>query len=535
MAATSESKDRQVVPRWRMFREARAAHELGNPSAKAEGKMDVAPFLRQKEMDWQENKAIPFALDLVSAATVLGTTPSSLEAAEFLLENGGRTSETGRELARALLGIKAEEEPLIMPQTRIQIIQGVKQLKQKRIDQSRNAFVWVDLARLYTLLGQNLQARQALTIALKLAPSDRFVLRCTARFLHHIGEYGEALDLLRKNGRTPHDPWLMAAEIAASEVAEKGSRFAKLGAEILAKKDVNAFHTSELASALAGVEMNAGKNRNANKLFRQSLITPTPNALAQAVWACKRTGLGQVNPNVIAQAQASEALTLDHFNKQEWEKVMSEAERWTQEEGFSARPPGLASCVATSFLDKPELGEAIAEKGLATNPRHPALTNNKAFSQIVGGKAADGMLTLAEIDPTAVGKRERICLLATTGLAYFRLGNAKEGRRFYQTAIELATELEELGLRTLGCLYLAREEAARGNKQAFTDFKRAYEVAGKLQQTNIPALAERLAKDVEAAAERHHMNIEIRKQRKPILVERDFVLRGEDSNRTSKG
>jgi tetratricopeptide (TPR) repeat protein len=393
----------------------------------------------------------------------------------------------------------------------------------------------VDLARLYTLLGQNVQARQTLSIALKLAPTDRFVLRCAARFLHHIGEYDEALDLLRRNGRTPHDPWLMAAEIAASGVAEKSPRFAKVGADLLAKKDVSAFHTSELASALASIEMRSGKSRNANKLFRQSLIKPTANALAQAVWACKRTGLGQVNPEMIIKAQASEALTLDYFNKAEWEKVMSSAEKWAEEEGFSARPPGLASCVATSFLDRPELGEAIAKKGLATNPKHPGLINNKAFSQILRGKAAEGMLTLAEIDIMAAAKRERICLLATTGLAYFRLGNAKEGRRLYQAAIELASEPEDIGLKTLGCLYLAREEATRGERRAFTDFKRAYEAAGKLQQTNIPALADKLANDVEAEAARHHMNIEIRKLRKPILVGRDLVLRSEQTNQTNKG
>ena len=143
-----------------------------------------------------------FALDLVSAATLLGKTNPSIEAAEFILEHAGQASETGKELARALLGIKGEEKPPLVPQSRIQLIEGVKELKQKRIEQARNAFVWVDLARLYTLLGQNEQARQTLSIALKLAPTDRFVLRCTARFLHHIGEYDEALDLLRRNGRT---------------------------------------------------------------------------------------------------------------------------------------------------------------------------------------------------------------------------------------------------------------------------------------------------------------------------------------------
>ena len=70
------------------------------------------------------------------------------------------------------------------------------------------------------------------------------------------------MDLLRKNSRTSYDPWLMAAEIAAAAVAEKTPRFAKIGGLFLVTSDVGPFHTSELASALASLEMNAGKGRN---------------------------------------------------------------------------------------------------------------------------------------------------------------------------------------------------------------------------------------------------------------------------------
>src|ERR1035438_8732025 len=187
MAANSESKDRQVVPRWRTFREALASHELSSASVIKAPQKDSTEFMREKESDWQKNKAIPFALDLVSAASLLGKTSLSIAAAEFILENPDRATDTGKEIARGLLGLKRDENPSGPLQSRIQIIGGLKELKEKRISQARNAFVWVELARLYTLLGQNIQARQALTIALKLAPNDRFVLRCTARFLHQIG------------------------------------------------------------------------------------------------------------------------------------------------------------------------------------------------------------------------------------------------------------------------------------------------------------------------------------------------------------
>ena len=303
MAANAESIQRQVVPRWRPFREALATNELASGGVTKSPGIDGSEFLKVKGEDWLESKTMPFAVDLVSAATVLGVTAISSKAAEFILENGETATETARRLARGLLGIK-EEQALVSPQqSRMQIIQGAKEFKAKRISQPRNAFVWADLARLYVLLGQNEPARQALNVALKLAPTDRFILRCSARFLHHIKEHEEALDLLRKNSRTSYDPWLMAAEIAAAAVAEKTPRFAKIGGLFLLKSDVGPFHTSELASALASLEMNTGKGRTANKLFRRSLKQPTENALAQAVWASKRTGLGQVNPELLEQAQ----------------------------------------------------------------------------------------------------------------------------------------------------------------------------------------------------------------------------------------
>ena len=495
-------------------------NELASGGGTGSSGIDGREFLKVRENDWLESKAMPFAVDLVSAATVFGKTETSGKAAEFILENGDMATETARSLALGLLGIKEPQALVSSQQSRIQIVQAAKELKSKRISQPRNAFVWADLARLYVLLGQNEPARKALNVALKLAPTERFILRCSARFLHHIKEHEEALDLLRKNSRTCYDPWLMAAEIAAATVAEKTPRFAKIGGQFLSKSDVGPFHTSELASALASLEMEAGSTRNANKLFRQSLEQPTDNSLAQAVWASKRTGLGEVNPEVLEKAQASEAQTLNEFNRGNWEEVITLADRWTQVEGFSARPPLVASTTASSFLDKHELAEAIAQRGLETNPGHPLLINNAAFAQILQGKPQKAWFTLAAFwaaNSNAIRRTERICLLATTGLACFRLGNEKQGRKYYEMSIDAANGPENEGLRTVAALYLAREEALRGHEGAFREFKKSYEAAQKLQQTHIPALATHLARDVELAAGRVGVPFELRNKQEPFI------------------
>src|SRR5439155_22265534 len=92
----------------------------------------------------------------------------------------------------------------------------IRVLRQRSIAEPRNAFVWVDLALLYTTLGLRDQAARAIRIALALAPEDRFVLRCASRFLVHIGDAERAHHILKRSEATPYDPWLMAAEFAVS-------------------------------------------------------------------------------------------------------------------------------------------------------------------------------------------------------------------------------------------------------------------------------------------------------------------------------
>ncbi len=235
--------------------------------------------------------------------------------------------------------------------TRLQIIHDLKKLKARRLSQTKNAFVWSDLARLYVLLGQNEQAHQAMRVALSLAPTERFIVRSATRFFLHSNEAERALHLLRSNPRTPTDPWLTAAEISVSSILAKTPKFIRRARELLESADVPAFHTSELSSALGSIEMFGGNNRKANKLFVASLKDPTDNSLAQAVWASKRTGLGEVKINLLHGANVSEAKTFQAFNHAEWNDVIINANTWAQSEGFSGSPYRvLASSVAASLL-----------------------------------------------------------------------------------------------------------------------------------------------------------------------------------------
>jgi Tfp pilus assembly protein PilF len=498
MAANNENADRRVVPRWRTFADALATQEVAAAAIASVPTIETKPFVLEKERDWLTYKELPFAIDLVSAATLLGSSKTAADAAKFILREAPHENRIARALAAALLGLSQQElNASVGFPGESNILKGLALLKAKRVSQSRNAFVWVDLARLYVILGQNDAAWKALRVALSLAPSERFILRSTTRFLLHTHKAEQALKLLRVNPRTQYDPWLLAAEIAISSVLKKTPKFAKLGHKLFKNSDLKPFHMSELGCALGSLEMFEGADRKANKLFRASLEEPTDNALAQIVWASKRTGLGNiVEPELLVAPQVSEARAINAFNQFQWKDTVSYAENWADDEAFSARPRLLGSAISTTFLNDGERGERIARDGLATNPGHPGLINNIAFALIESGRPQQALLEFERVDKRLVTPQEAICLMATAGLASFRLGKIEEGREYYERAIQTATLHDKIALKIIARLYLAREEIRSGLEEGIRKFAAAKADAEKLQTTNLPAVADHLEREL---------------------------------------
>lgn len=489
MAATDETGDRRVVPRWKSLRDALHTGELDSATVNKGHAIDGTQFVLEKEQAWRENRTASFAVDLVGAAIVLGKSDAALAAAEFILANCGNVSPSAIALAQKILGI---EEPEVEgnASTRSMIRKEIAVLKSRRIEEKRNAFVWLDLARSYMLLGHVKSASDAMRVAHGLAPYDRFVLRSYVRFLLHSRKPDEALHLLRSNAKTPTDPWLVASETALSSVLDASPKFLKLGYRLLQDTNFAPFHTSELASALGSFEMFAGNNRSANKMFRQALRRPNDNALAQIVWASKRTGFLEIREDVFAFPNAAEAIALDHHNNGRWSEVVAQSKLWADEESFSSRPHLLASGVSASLLKDPKTGKEIAEAGLPTNPGHPGLLNNIAFCQALLGQSNAALHTIEKVDRKLLSSTDAICLLATMGLAYFRGGNVAEGTRHYEAAIDAAKRAAKPALLALARLYFGRELHSSGDTHGLVILQSAHAAAQKFKTTTIPAVAD---------------------------------------------
>ena len=86
MASFSTDKKRNVVPNWREYNKTAKLGEFGDSGHPLTAVTTFFP-IDEYVLDWQSNKTIPFAGDLISAAILNGqmTNKDAVEAAQFIL------------------------------------------------------------------------------------------------------------------------------------------------------------------------------------------------------------------------------------------------------------------------------------------------------------------------------------------------------------------------------------------------------------------------------------------------------------------
>ena len=311
-----EDKDRKLIPRWRDSLKTMILGEL-EPIGKIKPKqIPNHEFHNKKLKDWQENPTLDFAIDLVSSAYIIGFENDAIDAAKFILEKKSEISDSVIKIANKILNKNNEnlhilDESLMVSKN--DLYKRIHKLKSRLIDIPRNALAWVDIARKYEILGQKDKASRAMKIGLIIAPSNRFILRSASRMYIHHDDYDLAYNVFRKQESVKIDPWLLSAEISAASISGCTSRLIKYGHRILKSDNYEPSQISELSSALATLELETGNIRKARKLFRQSLISPSDNTIAQIVWASKHVG-SIIDPKYFQIPFTFEARANDYFN-----------------------------------------------------------------------------------------------------------------------------------------------------------------------------------------------------------------------------
>jgi tetratricopeptide (TPR) repeat protein len=506
---SAEDIKRQVIPRWRTVRATTEAGEQVSVHPQRSTELEksltdrMAQEFEQRLKEWQQEKDISTAEELLAAAIVMGTVVDDVRAAARLVADDDHSLRGSKDIARSILGILNPEvhEPLSDETTKMRL--EIARRKRLLRMYPRDALLLTETALQYTNLGMNNPAASLLKSAAAVAPNNRYVLRSLTRFWVHWGEPDKALHFLSKSEATRHDPWLMAAQMAAEDVARKPPSFWREARQLLGADRFSDFELAELAAAAGTLQLEAGSHKIARKLFRRSLTAPTENAVAQAHWASRR------DPAI----DASRAVTPDAFEALTWENIVtgrsseavSAAVQWQRIEPFSLRPAGTGSFIAVSHLGDGKLGEMFCRRGLIANRGSSALHNNLAVALAIQGRIEEAKKELGNIK-SHLSITERVVNFATQGLIQMRSGNVSEGGRLYQKAIGVAIENKSRLLWCRAAANYALEYARYDNsdlpetvaliEKVFDDL----DDKTKSMASDVPAVLER-AKKIRSASE----------------------------------
>jgi len=442
MSLYSERPARLVIPRWRNFKTTSKSKELAKEKNK---NSPIIPELSiQKRIDnWEKDKSAVNAIELVNSAFIADNKNAALEAAHFIVQNCKDEKHLSLQISKAIIDdnytINPESSIVKFDELTSRIGSRIREIREKLKIFPNNPIQWVDLARLFSVIGKVYQAERCIRTAIQLSSNNVFIIRSAVRFFIHKGDdegLSYALKLIRKNPATKLDPWLMATEISLCSYLKKSSDLIKTGVSLIDSKNFNPFVISELSSAIATEEMNHGKNKSARKFFSSSLIDPNENSLAQAEWATNN--IDGININLTKNINSFEANSYNYYNQEKWEDSLNESLNWIVDQPFSSEPASHASYLAGALVDDHDLSIRICDFGLIANPHEFTLLNNKAYSLAMQCKTDAAEKIFDQIDFNMLSEGEQVTYLATKGMINYRQGNKEAGSALYDEAEILA-------------------------------------------------------------------------------------------------
>lgn len=299
----------------------------------------------------------------------------------------------------------------------------------------RDALTWLDLGRLHAALGNTDSAGRAVSAALSLNPNSRTILRASSRFYLHAHDPDRALRLLERSPRTPDDPWLLAGHIAISSIVGRTSKHAKRARQAVLSGRLSPRDVTELASSLATLDLEAGSNKDAKRLFAIALEDPNENSLAQAEWAGQRLN---IEPNLPAEwlenPVSSEANYYRFMLANKFSEALNAAVRWHGDEPFASRPMVAASFIA-AITGSYEESAQFAREGLIAEPNNTALLNNLAFAMGATGNLLEAERNLARV-MSLEDKEPSGHTLANLGMISYLRDEIDLGDQLYDAAIK---------------------------------------------------------------------------------------------------
>lgn len=517
MAAEHGRENRDVVPRWRPFGVASRTGELASYE-------DALPVRRRSDRAeavaaFERDPGLYTAGDLLSHAVVEAFLDDDIAAASEFVKQSSKASPVLHEVASRSVA-PADAGSIGDPSfDRASARHRVHVMKAITKREPLNAVRWVDLALAHVNLGELRAADRELKVALQLAPSNRHVLRSAARFYVLVDQPDRAHWILLRSPASAVDPWLQAAELAVSELAESTSRRVREARATLSRAAFHPRHLSELASELATAELRAGRMRHAKRYMRAALVDPTENALAQAEWASTR-GVDVAEGRFDDVLWSFEAEALDALGRGEYSDALRAGQAWQLDQPFAGDAAMFTSYAATVGAEDWQLGASSARQGLVASPNDAMLRNNLVFSLANLGDVAGSLEQLAKLPRHIENPRHRATVFATKGLVAFRLGEPDLGRRLYLRAAEIFRLVREPERERIARVLLAREELLAGVRPALEVVEIAKDLARGTKTGEVLLWRQRIEDAAEAT-----------RDQQPTPHRQEHALRSDDISR----
>ena len=426
-------ESRDIVPIWKLSYEAASSPEI--TPIKSSSTLEVSELKSDDLLkEFLKDKSLGKAADLLNASILEGREELSKTAAEFIIDIKAKLPALNA-ISQKVLGISVPDS------TDHSITIG--SLRERLKETPQNPLAWVDLARAYTVINEKEKSEKAMWAALRYSHEHRWISRMAARLFVHYEELGKAHKVLLMNSNLRSDPWLLSTELAIARLADKPQKNWSQ-AKKLADSNLAPIHISELTSSLATSEILGGAEKKARSFFKQSLISPTSNSLAQIKWADRSYKLGfskQIENSLTHVSKAHEAKHWEAYEKKQMHLALEHAQNWLKEEPYSASPSQAITYIASIINDMPLVLSASAN-GLKANPGDTTLKLNYIFGQLstlgynndVNQEAIEKAFRTLRAVMHGLDKNEAAHSVANIGMFAYRIGRAELGKQYYDEA-----------------------------------------------------------------------------------------------------
>jgi len=437
MSMINDYSNRQLVPRLLSSETANVLSLNFNTATKNLGQINTFELHNYYKLrtEWKNEKNSIIAIQMLVYEIVYDSLTVNKELLVYLDTQRSRLNQIEKDIISIANHKLLNNAMQIQSDNDNDVKTKIKNLKAANISNPFSALQWCNLGYCYIKLGLRDKARKAFLISIGLNNSNRHIVRSVARFFQHIGDIEYGHQILSISPRIKHDPNIVSAELAFSELMGKKSKFIDAGIKLKDDTNISILEKNELLAQIATLEFAHGKNSKGRILLNECLKNPNENSLAQIAFLEKKRF---IDPMTITNSSAIfqfEALARQNFSNANFQESYKYAKLWYNFQPFTKFPATLSTYIAIEILGKYQEAIDIAEEALEISPDSISLKNNLAFAYAKNGQPDKACNIINSINKSGLDNYNKAILNATTGYIAYKIGDINSAKFGYNEAI----------------------------------------------------------------------------------------------------